>query len=57
MNEGEVKFKNDINNLILRALRAGASLDSVEMVLQEVFTDLEKSRPYIRAIYEQGLAP
>ena len=57
MNEKEIKFKNDIHNLILRALRAGATVDSVETVMRIEFDELEKSRPFIVAILEKDLGP
>jgi hypothetical protein len=57
MNEKEIKFKNDIHNLVLRALRAGATVDSVETVMRIEFDELEKSRPFITAILEKDLGP
>ena len=57
MSEKELKFKQDINNLVLRALRAGATVDSVEMVMRLEFDELEKSRPFITAILEKDLGP
>lgn len=57
MSEKELKFKQDIHNLVLRALRAGATVDSVEMVMRLEFDELEKSRPFITAILEKDLGP
>lgn len=57
MNEGEIKFKNDLRNLVFRALRAGATPDSVEMVLRTVFNEIEIWRPYQKAMLEKDLAP
>lgn len=57
MNEGEIKFKNDLRNLIYRALRAGATPESVEIVLRDVFNEIEIWRPYQKAMAEKDLAP
>jgi hypothetical protein len=57
MTEKELKFKADIQNLVLRALRAGASPESIQMVMAVVADEMDKSRPFIKAILEKDLAP
>lgn len=57
MTEKELKFKADIQNLVLRALRAGASVDSIQKVMGVVADEMDKSRPFIKAILEKDLAP
>lgn len=57
MTEKEQKFYNDVNALVLRAFRAGAHIDSVETVLKKVLTDLNDTKPYLKAILERDLAP
>ena len=57
MTEKEQKFKADVNQLVLRALRAGATVESVEMVMRIQLSELEKSRPFITAVLEKDLGP
>jgi hypothetical protein len=57
MTEKELKFKADIQNLVLRALRAGASPESIQMVMAVVADEMDKSRPFIKAILEKDLGP
>jgi Flp pilus assembly protein TadB len=57
MSEKEAKFLRDVNDLIVRALRAGASVQSVKLVMQMALNDIEKAEPYIKAIAEKDLGP
>lgn len=57
MTEKEQKFYNDVNALILRAFRAGATIGSVQLVLNNVLDELAASEPYLKAILERDLAP
>jgi hypothetical protein len=55
--EKELKFKEDVRGLVLRALRAGASPESIQMVMAVVMDEMDKSRPFIKAILEKDLGP
>jgi hypothetical protein len=57
MTEKELKFKEDVRGLVLRALRAGASPESIQMVMAVVMDEMDKSRPFIKAILEKDLGP
>lgn len=57
MTEKEIKFKADLSNLIQRAFRAGATIDSVQTVLGSVEKEIFEMKPYIKAILEKDLAP
>lgn len=57
MHEKEAKFLRDVNDLITRALRAGATIESVKKVLSVAFSDIEKAEPLIRAMQEKNLGP
>lgn len=57
MNDGEKKFHNDLSLLIQRAFRAGATLNSITMVLETVQKELTAMQPYLKAMAEKDLAP
>lgn len=57
MQEKELKFMQDINSQVIRALRAGATIPSIKLVLEIIVRDIDKAEPYVRAIYEKDLAP
>ncbi len=57
MTEKEEKFYNDVNALVLRAFRAGATIGSVQTVLNEILDDLSKLEPYLKATLERDLSP
>lgn len=57
LTQGEQKFLRDINDLVIRALRAGATIESVKNVLMVASRQLEQSEPFIKAIAEKDLAP
>jgi hypothetical protein len=57
VNEKEAKFMQEINGQVIRALRAGASIPSIKLVLEIIIRDMDKAEPYVRAIYEKDLAP
>lgn len=57
MNEKEAKFMQEINSQVIRALRAGATIASIKLVLEIIIRDMDKAEPYVRAIYEKDLAP
>ena len=57
MTEKELKFHADLSTLIQRAFRAGATIESVRMVLGVVETELGTIQPYLKAILEKDLAP
>jgi hypothetical protein len=57
LNEKESKFHRDVTDLVIRAIRAGASTQSVKLVFNIILNDIERSEPYIRAVIEKDLAP
>jgi hypothetical protein len=57
MTEKELKFHADLSTLIQRAFRAGATLDSVQMVMDKVQSDLASFEPYLKAMNEKDLGP
>lgn len=57
LSTGEQKFLKDVNDLVIRALRVGATVPSVKNVLLVAADQLAKSEPYIQAIAEKDLAP
>jgi len=57
LTHGEQKFLKDVNDLVIRALRAGATVGSVKNVLSVSVEQLEQSEPFIKAIAEKDLAP
>lgn len=57
LTEKEIKFKLDLNALVIRALRAGATLESVRKVMNELSGDLDRTEPYLKASLERDLAP
>lgn len=57
LTQGEQKFLRDTNDLVIRALRAGATIESIKNVLILVNQQLEQSEPFIKAIAEKDLAP
>lgn len=57
MTEKELKFHADLSTLVQRAFRAGATIDSVLMVLKTVENELVAVQPYLKAILEKDLAP
>jgi hypothetical protein len=57
MTEKEKKFYEDVRQLVLRAFRAGATIGSVQMVLQEINKDVGQIEPYLKAVLERDLAP
>lgn len=57
MTEKEMKFKTDLSQLILRAIRAGATMQSIQFVLQEIDRELFAAKPYIIAFQEKDMAP
>lgn len=57
MTEKELKFHADLSQLIQRAFRAGASLDSVQLVMYKIQSDLASFEPYLKAMSEKDLGP
>lgn len=57
MTEKELKFHADLSTLVQRAFRAGATIESVRMVLKTVENELVAVQPYLKAILEKDLAP
>ena len=57
MNEKEAKFMQEINAQVIRALRAGANIPSIKLVLEIIIRHMDKAEPYVKAIYEKDLAP
>lgn len=57
MTEGEQKFKAEINDLILRAIRKQATYDSIVSVFQSVLQDLEKMKPFMVAARDSNFRP
>lgn len=57
LSTGEQKFLKDINDLVIRALRVGATVSSARLVLLTAADQLAKSEPYIKAIAERDLSP
>jgi hypothetical protein len=57
MTEKEIKFKADLSQLILRAIRAGATMESIQFVLQDLDRELFAMKPYMKAFLEKDMAP
>lgn len=57
MTEKELKFKSDLSQLILRAIRAGATMESIQLVLQEIDRELFAMKPYMKAFLEKDMSP
>lgn len=57
MTEGEQKFKQELKALIASAFRKDASFESVKLVLNNVWVELETSEFYYKAKQEASKSP
>lgn len=57
MTEKEIKFKADLSQLILRAIRAGATMESIQLVMNDIDRELFAVKPYVKAFLEKDMAP
>jgi hypothetical protein len=57
MTEKEIKFKADLSQLILRAIRAGATMESIQLVMNDIDRELFAVKPYVNAFLEKDMGP